>query len=114
MNAKEAYLAIDTNCKVTSANRIGYQVLRRPQVREYIESRLEPIILSTNRVLANISHLAENAELERDRLKALEMIGKFHKLFTERLEHTGADGQPIQVSTIIIQGVKPDDSKSDK
>ena len=32
-----------------------------------------------------------------DKVKALELLGKYHKLFTDRVEHTGKDGGPIEV-----------------
>jgi len=46
-----------------------------------------------------------------DALRALELIGKHHKLFTDRTEYSGPDGGPI-----VIKGystVSPDDWDSD-
>lgn len=81
-----------------AARQTAYAILKRPEVREYLEKRLGEIILSTNQVLARTSLLAENAKLDRDRLKALEMLGKFHKLFTDRTEHSGT----VSVATFEI------------
>lgn len=33
-----------------------------------------------------------------DRVRALELIGKYHRLFVERQEHTGLNGGPLQVA----------------
>jgi phage terminase small subunit len=37
--------------------------------------------------------------------EALRDLGKYHKLFTEKYEHSGEDGKPIPIS--IIEAVKP-------
>jgi hypothetical protein len=36
----------------------------------------------------------------KDRLKAAELLGKSQADFTEKLEHTGADGQPISFTNL--------------
>lgn len=69
-----------------SARQLAFRALQRPHVKQYIEERLKDTILSTNQVLGGISGLAESAELDRDRLKAYELLGKHHKLFTEKSE----------------------------
>ena len=104
-----------TNKKVTtrgSAREMCYRVFKKAEVKKYIDDRLAETVLSTNQVLAGISELAETAELQRDRLKGYELLGKHLKLFVDRTELTGADGKPLEsTSTIIIQGVKSDDRK---
>lgn len=85
----EAYKAVSPKTLTPQSLRTtSWRLFARPQVREYLEERLRPIILSTNQTLAGISELAENAELDRDRLKAYELIGKFYKIFTDRTEIT--------------------------
>ena len=40
-----------------------------------------------------------------DKQRALELLGKHHKLFTDRTEITGADGEAIKVSIIeVVRG----------
>jgi hypothetical protein len=39
--------------------------------------------------------------------KALEMLGKYHKLFTERHEVTGANGAPLVPPIIQFQATQP-------
>lgn len=42
----------------------------------------------------------ETVEIKmNDKLRGLEMLGKHLKLFSDRVEHTGADGGPIEVET---------------
>ncbi len=49
----------------------------------------------------------KETEIEgHDRLKALELLGKHHKLFTEKQEITGEDGKPIPV---FITGMDMDE-----
>ena len=45
-----------------------------------------------------------------DKKSALELLGKWKKLFTDKTELTGADGKPLNMSpvTVIIEGVASD------
>jgi phage terminase small subunit len=57
-------------------------------------------------------HGSETQETEiemHDRLRALELIGKHHKLFTDKTEVTGAENKPIQIEIIEI-AAKPTNS----
>lgn len=36
------------------------------------------------------------------KMKALELIGKYHKLWTDKVEHTGPGGGPIQVRAVDL------------
>jgi phage terminase small subunit len=47
-----------------------------------------------------------------DAKDAAVQLGKVHKLFTEKIEHTGKDGGPVETRTtqIVIQGVGGNDS----
>jgi phage terminase small subunit len=46
-----------------------------------------------------------------DRMKALELIGKHLKLFTDKMELTGKDGEPLKIKAYI--GFSPDDWDDD-
>lgn len=46
-----------------------------------------------------------------DRIKALELLGKNHKLFTDKMELTGKDGQPLEVKAYV--NFSPDDWDDD-
>lgn len=42
-----------------------------------------------------------------DRIKALELLGKHHKLFTDKMELTGKDGAALEMKTYV--SISPDD-----
>lgn len=35
--------------------------------------------------------------------EALEILGKYHRLFTERVEHSGPEGGPIPIKEVIVE-----------
>ena len=71
----------------------GHRLLQNDEIKAHIEVRLTEIALSADMVLARLTALVS----ERDviTLRALELLGKHHKLFTERHEveatHTVSD-----------------------
>lgn len=52
------------------------------------------------------SDITETEVEIHDRVRALELIGKYHKLFTDKTEITGADGSPIP---ILVTGMDVDE-----
>jgi phage terminase small subunit len=73
--------------------------------RENGKTRLIKKIRTVNNVTEGSSY--KETEIEgQDRLKALELLGKHHKLFTEKQEITGEDGKPIPV---LITGMDMDE-----
>ena len=84
---------------------VGAENLAKPYIREAIESHFKGRILSADGVLAELSDIAsspwrEHVEVKygddgevlqanlrlSDKIKAAELIGKFHKLFTDKTE----------------------------
>ena len=55
------------------------------------------------------SDIAETEIEMHDRLRALELLGKHHKLFTDKQEITGADGSAL---TVNVTYAKPDTDAS--
>lgn len=124
-----AYLGEANGCATDAAELAGYkgerptlaqvgsENLRKPEIQKLIQERLatSPLALSRGRVLALLAECAEGGWGEpqedqngekvvtltkaSDRLKALELFGKYHGLFKDRVEHTGKDGKPIEVQT---------------
>ncbi len=111
----EAY--IETRNGTEAARRAGYagddnvlgvqahDNLRNPKIKEQIERRIKPHIISANEVLRELSDIATadwrdfvqvkygkdgkviHARLALgDKLRALELSGKHHKLFTDKVE----------------------------
>ncbi|MFN8994448.1 MAG: hypothetical protein ACK5X3_12425, partial [Pseudomonadota bacterium] len=68
------------------------------------DKRAAKVELTAEEVLADIKRIAKKAEDSADwgaALKGRELLGKHLRLFTEKVEHTGANGGPIQVVTGI-------------
>lgn len=48
-----------------------------------------------------------------DKLKALELLGRYHKIFTDKVEHTGKDGHNLLAGIIgVIDGSAGSDNKN--
>lgn len=102
------------------------RLLRNAKVRARIDEILETRALSANAVLAELTEIAsaewrdftqtrytprgesyETMDLAA-KTKALELLGKAHRLFVERVENTGKDGQAIEF-TISLGEAKESD-----
>jgi phage terminase small subunit len=86
-----------------TAARLGSQLLASKSVkaaltagRKRLAAKLE---LTAEKVLADIERIANKAERSKrygDALKGKELLGKHLKLFTEKHEHGGVGGGPVQ------------------
>jgi len=66
---------------------------------EFLEMREEFKLITPERVLARIQRIAVNPqERTTDRLQAETLLGKYLKLFTDKVEHSGKDGDAIKFS----------------
>ena len=66
---------------------IGSQNLTKLNISELCQQRLNAVALSADKVLSELTEIALcKAEATRDRLTALQLLGKYHKLFSERLD----------------------------
>jgi len=71
---------------------VGAENLRKPRIAEAVKDRLSENknILSADEVLEGLSKIARNTNEEtKDRIKAYELMGKHHKCFTDKVEHSG-------------------------
>lgn len=127
-NATEA--AIKAGYSEKTAYSQGQRLLKNVEIAESLQARVEEAAMSANEVLKELTDIGradwrEFVEIRYDKdgkvidatlrlgdkIKSLELIGKYHKLFTDKTEVTGKDGGPIEtVSTLLIQGVQPDDA----
>lgn len=101
LNATQA--AIRAGYKKKNAYQIGSENLRKPQIQaalqEARESREKSSMITAEWVLKEISKIAENQEeAARDRLKALELIGK-HLGMWERREDTETQSVKVTFET---------------
>lgn len=92
LDAQRSYMeAFGVGIETASSN--GYTLLKKPEVRAEIDKKLQeikkanPRILSAEEVLENLTKEAmDENNNTRDKLKAMELLGKYHALFTERIQ----------------------------
>lgn len=105
LNATQA--AIRAGYSKNTATEIGYEYLRKPHIKEYIDKELDDVMQESksqlkSRILkelkdvsfsdAGISINERDGEIVdvriTDKLKAMEMLGKYLAMWTEKVEHT--------------------------
>lgn len=112
MTANEALYHIaeiargDVDDLVDSAGNPDIQAARAAVKTGLIKKIRSRTITSTDNG-GNGSDIHETEIELHDRLKALELIGKHHKLFTDKTEVTGAENKPIQIEIIEIAANPP-------
>ena len=101
--------AIKAGYSARTAYSAGNRLLKKVDVKQYIDERLaemqESSIADTNEVMQFLSStmrgdIPDQFGLDpalNDRLKAAELLGKRYKMFTDKQEISGADGEPIKV-----------------
>jgi phage terminase small subunit len=66
---------------------VGSENLTKPNISAFCKQRVAEVALSSDKVLSELSEIAlDKAEATRDRLTALQLLGKYHKLFSDRVE----------------------------
>lgn len=101
--------AIKAGYSERTAYSAGSRLLKKVDVKQYIEERLaemkENSIADTDEVMQFLSSTMRGDVPDQfgldpalsDRIKAAELIGKRYKMFTDKQEISGADGEPIKV-----------------
>lgn len=101
--------AIKAGYSERTAYSAGSRLLKKVDVKQYIDERLaemqESSIADTNEVMQFLSStmrgdIPDQFGLDpalNDRIKAAELLGKRYKMFTDKQEISGADGEPIKV-----------------
>ena len=101
--------AIKAGYSARTAYSAGSRLLKKVDVKQYIDERLaemkENSIADTDEVMQFLSStmrgdIPDQFGLDpalNDRIKAAELIGKRYKLFTDKQEISGTDGEPIKV-----------------
>jgi phage terminase small subunit len=103
LNAAES--ARRAGYSVKTAAEMGHENLGKPHIQEAIAkavaTKMEKAEVSGDQVIAELSKLAmmDGEELEQwaekygmrvsDKTRSLELLGKYHTLFTDRVEHSG-------------------------
>ncbi len=66
---------------------IGSQNLTKLNISDVCRERVNDVALNANKVLSELSEIAlDKSEATRDRIAALQLLGKYHKLFSERVD----------------------------
>ena len=86
--------AIRSGYSQKTACAIGVENLRKPLIKEEITRLMAEIVGDTNKIMfENIqfwNEVRQDPDANKsDRLKASELLGKFAKMFTDRIEHSG-------------------------
>lgn len=110
-NANATEAAIKAGYSKKTARSQGQRLLTDVDIRALVEKRVESAAMSANEVLEELALIAkcdwqDFVEVRRDKfgdvidaslklsdkIKALELLGKHHKLFTDKTEHSGEVG----------------------
>ena len=78
------------------------QLLKKTKVKERITDlqnvTADKLEITAEWVLGELKRLACKAELDRDRIRALDLLGKHLKLFTDRVQLEGLEGLAEQIA----------------
>lgn len=82
---------------------IAWENLRKPKVQRELERTMKKA-LSKDEVLSELTEVAQKSPVIKgsDKMKALELIGRFHKMFTDKVETSSPQDE---VKSQIIQEV---------
>ena len=98
-NATRAAIAAGYSEK-TAAN-IGWENLRKPQIAEIIDQRVELYAVGKSERLQILADIARDAdEMTKDRLKAVEMLGKLSGDYVQKIDvEAKLEATPIKYIT---------------
>jgi len=117
--ASDAYRAAYSYLKMKPAtvNRRAKDLMDNGKIKARIDELLKPAIEAAQikaqdvlETIARLSKKAEMAEKFNDALKGQELLGRHLKLFTDKTELTGKDGNPIDTRW-IVEVQKADNAK---
>lgn len=86
-NATQA--AIRAGYSKKTAGSQGHDLLKDPEISEALSKHTAKAGMSADEVLTGLAEIARGAEKDSDRVSALGLLGKFHRLFTDKLEVSG-------------------------
>lgn len=120
LNATQS--AIRAGYSEKTAEQLGYQLLQKTSVLKAIEEAKNQVSKRTeltvdmvvNGLLKEAQDYAEGST-QSARVSAWAHLGKHLGMFTEKVQHSGPDGGPVQVATkatLTIKVVKPDGDKT--
>jgi len=102
-NATQA--AARANYSKKTANQVGSENLAKPgiiaRIGQLVKKTTEKLEISAQMVIAELALIAFGDKYKEedikmsDRLKALEGLGRYFKLFTDKIEHAGLEGKSL-------------------
>jgi phage terminase small subunit len=100
-NATQA--AITAGYSAKTAKSQGQRLLTKVDIQKAVAARVQTAIMTADEVLTELALIAkgDHAQYKSDKLKALELVGKHHKLFTDKTELTGKDGGAIETKFVV-------------
>lgn len=106
---------------------VGAENLRKPNIAYYVEKKITESAMSADEVLKELAAIAKTDWKEfleirmdnegnamgakiklSDKIKALELLGKHFKLFSEKVELSGPGGGAIEIATRVIEPKEDD------
>src|SRR3990172_3577295 len=81
-NATKA--AIEAGYSEKAAAQIGYDLLRIPQISDEIKRHLTASAMSADEVLMRLAELARGEVGGRDKVRALELLGRSYAMFVDK------------------------------
>lgn len=120
LNATQA--AIRAGYSEKTAYSVGHENLKKPEIQKAIEEAKNQVSKRTeltvdmvvNGLLKEAQDYAEGST-QSARVSAWAHLGKHLGMFTEKVQHSGPDGGPVQVATkatLTIKVVKPDGDRA--
>ena len=84
-NGTQAYLTVYPKASYDTARVNSQKLLLNTAIKEYIEQQISQLVMGKNEFLVTLSKRARN-EVDKEQMKALELIGKTLGAFTDKVE----------------------------
>lgn len=120
LNATQA--AIRAGYSEKTAYSVGHENLKKPEIQKAIEEAKNQVSkrteLTVDMVVQGLLKEAQDyaeGSTQSARVSAWAHLGKHLGMFTEKVQHSGPDGGPVQVATkatLTIKVVKPDGDRA--
>lgn len=106
-NAKRSYMKAFPHCREKTAEANSSRLLRNAEIKKRLKKNSENADVSVEMILRELADMASRNIEEIAKLpggtaaktKSLELLGKYRKLFTDRIEHEGT------VTLEVVTGV---------
>lgn len=114
-NATQA--AIRAGYSGRSAGQRAHDMLKHPVVKaaltRELKAQAERTLITADKVLLDIQAIGDKALRAKEfsvALRSRELLGKHHKVFTDKVEHSGPNGGPMEFTEVRRTIVDPKDA----